>query len=357
MRFMNRRALGGVAALALALPPGASAHPGVFTTVAKVAPAGVTNPTEAQLTDETQYAISNDGYAIVLRESNGVSAPGLIDYKKMPSAFRASFSKDQLRTYAPAQTPVQPHATCSGVAALQSGANILSWQTDPFYNYIPWQATAVGIADEPAKWLPVVKAATGVDLAALSSVGEFASACTNLGGTYRAADTVVTTPTNISSATVAAAVMPVQAQVTTLNGQLAAADQRAATAEASAASARTDAARLLIAATPLAFSLDGNRAAGALVAGGQPVNLTGAPMQPVTVRIVLGEVKAKSLRLRSRVLASATTMLGAGGTARLILKPTGAAAAAIKKSKRTLAVTIDAAAGQRVVSKPALIKR
>ena len=37
--------------------------------------------------------------------------------------------------------------------AWDTTANILAWQEDPFFNYIPWQKTSVGIGDEPAKWI------------------------------------------------------------------------------------------------------------------------------------------------------------------------------------------------------------
>ena len=41
-----------------------------------------------------------------------------------------------------AQTGIQSHATCQGVVALNTEANILEVQsneTDPFWNYVPFQ--------------------------------------------------------------------------------------------------------------------------------------------------------------------------------------------------------------------------
>ena len=69
---MKRRICGTVASVAcLAIPAGAAAHPSVYTVTAKVAPAGVTNPTEGQLTDQLRYSMNNDGWAYALRETNG----------------------------------------------------------------------------------------------------------------------------------------------------------------------------------------------------------------------------------------------------------------------------------------------
>ena len=125
-------------------------------------------------------------------------------------------TSEQKRTYAPAQTGVQAHATCAGVAGLTSSANILGWQgADPFYNYIPWQKTTANLGDDPSKWIPVVKTATGVDLSTLSTVTEFTNACTGLGGAYKAADT----PSAIANALVAAAVLPLNTQISGLQAQ------------------------------------------------------------------------------------------------------------------------------------------
>jgi len=234
-----RLVLGACALLALALPAAASAHPGVYTVTAKTGPSSCTYENDTPLhegacltTTQTQYAVANDGYAMGFKEDNGISGEtaehtgGLLNFKMMPSTYRAGMTAEQKRTYAPAQTGVQPHATCSHVPALASGPNILAWQqrsdNDPFYNYIPWQKTTAGLGDDPAKWIPVVKEATGVDLSALSTEAEFKAACEALnGGTgvYHKADT----SSNIVSAQTAAAakeaVAPFEAQVATLSGE------------------------------------------------------------------------------------------------------------------------------------------
>ena len=208
------------ALLALAIPASASAVPNVYSVIAKTGDAGVTfltDPTGASLVStQTQYVVSADGYAVGYQESNAVTTGGVIDYSVLPSAYRAPMTAEQKRTYAPAQTGVQPHATCSGVASLSDGANILAWQrnagSDPYYDYIPWQKTSAGLGDDPTTWIPVVRTATGVDLSALSTAADFRAACVRLGGTYVAADTA----TAVANTLIANAVAPLNTQITTL---------------------------------------------------------------------------------------------------------------------------------------------
>lgn len=342
-----------LAATSLALPAAAGAHPGVFTTTAQV----VKDPATPQvLTPETQYMIANDGYAIVLRESNGAGAPGMVNYKVMPGAFRAGWTKDQMRTYAAAQTPVQPHAVCRGVAALETGATILAWQQDPFYNYIPWQGTAVGIADDPADWIPVVKAATGVDLGALTTVAEFAKTCTDLGGTYQPADTVVTSPTSVASALIADAVKPVTAAKAAAEATAADATARATTAEAALASAQKEVRRLTLAATPLRLALTGAAPFAGLTGAGVPATVSGPPLALVRVRLLTTEMKARQLGLRSRVLGVSTVTSGADGAAAVLVRPGAAAATALAKRRGGLPLILEAASGGRTAGVSAILK-
>ncbi len=237
-----RAALGVLAALALAIPASATAHPGVYTVEAKLATPGITyesDKTGTGLNTQTQYAIANDGWAKAFAESNGlVSGGGMINYKTMPSGYRNGTSAEppttpmtfeEKRTYVPAQTDVQAHATCD-LAELKTGSAILAWQGDPFFNYVPWQKGSAGLGDEPSKWIPVVLEETGVDLATLPSdnpatkekneEAEAAEAlCVGKGGTYYKSDT----PSVIDAEAIASAVEPVQAQVNSLlseNGSL-----------------------------------------------------------------------------------------------------------------------------------------
>lgn len=228
------------AALALALPASALAHPGVYELTPKKAPTGCTyetDPTGACLENNAvRYAVSNDGFAMTYTENGEGSYGGVLNYQKMPTAFRAPMTSEQKRTFALAQTPVQAHATCQGVAALESGANILAWQEkDPFFNYVPWQKTTANLGDKPSSWIPVVQSAVAVDLSALSTEAEFKTACEGLGGSYRKADS----PSNPMTTAIADATAPLEAEVTslvaeksTLQGQIDAWVAKGATLEA-----------------------------------------------------------------------------------------------------------------------------
>lgn len=194
----SRRRTAGLSAailalVALAIPALASAHPQVYELTPKKAPAGCTflsDPTGACLENNAdRYAVANDGFAMTFTENGEGGSGGVINYQTMPSAFRAPMTSEEKRTFALAQTPVQAHATCQGVGALESGATILAWQgADPFFNYVPWQKTSAGLGEVPSRWIPVVRSAVGVDLAALSTEADFKAACVGKGGTYRKAD-------------------------------------------------------------------------------------------------------------------------------------------------------------------------
>jgi hypothetical protein len=381
--FTSLRALALAGALALAVPALASAHPAVFTQTTTIVRSGAPSPpTAADLITRTEYYIQNDGRSIILQETNGVTdtvhpavpasgfqpavpetvaGGGVTNFKQLPSTFRANTTlfptKASWLGYVPAHTDVQVHATCVGPAALSDPANIAAWQNDPFYNYIPWQKTSAGIGDDPAKWIPVVKDKTGVDLGTLATVAELTTACGTLGGTYFPADAVLTTPASTASASVADAVAPVQAAKAASDQAAAdasaarqAADGRTAAAQADLAAARTEITRLQLAATPLRLTLDGRRTSPTLVTQGQPVKLTGPPLQLVRVRLLVGELTARRLGLKSRVLATRAVTSGAGGALSAVLKPTAAAAAAIRRAKGALPITVDALAGQKLVA-------
>lgn len=222
---MQRFSLCVAAVLALAIPAAASAHPQVYSLTPKAALAGCTyedSPSGACLIDGAKrYAVANDGYAMTFTENGEGGSGGVLNYQKMPGAFRkwtgGEMTPEQKRTFALAQTELQAHATCQGVAALETGPNILAWQgSDPFFDYVPWQKTSAGLGDVPAEWIPVVAEKTGVDLAALSTEAEFKAACEGKGGTYRKADTASNPATNSIADAVEKAVEPLQAEVGSL---------------------------------------------------------------------------------------------------------------------------------------------
>jgi hypothetical protein len=315
------RAAAALAALALALPASAAAVPSVTTVDAKLDAPGVTFPTDpsgAGLGSEVRYVVSADGWTAGYAETNGVTGGGVLDYSQLPTDYRAPMTPAEKLAYAGARTDVQPHATCSGVAALGDAANILAWQGgDPSFAYVPWQKTTAGLGDDPAKWIPVVRAATGVDLSAAT---DFRAACERLaGGRYHAADAV----SSLVGALVANALAPVQRQVTTLQAQVATLTRARAASDTAARAAR-DAQRLAEAAyqalftKPIALTLAAKRFAPA---NGLAVMITGSPTDPVDVTLVLTRKQARKLRLDDRVIAEATGAIDENGGVLLTLKP------------------------------------
>lgn len=317
------RAAGALAALALALPASASAVPSVTTVDAKLDAPGVTFSTDATgggLTAQTRYVVSADGWTAGYAETNGVTGGGVLDYSVLPTDYRAPMTAAEKLAYPTAQTDVQPHATCSGVAALTDSANVLAWQgRDPSYAYVPWQKTTVGLGDDPTKWIPVVRTATRVDL---STATDLRRACTDLGGTYHAADTASSVADALIAAATATATAPLQRQITTLQGQIATLTRARATSDRAAATAR-DAQRLAEAAyqalftKPITLTLASKRFA----LGSGVVMVSGSPTDPVDVTLEIARKKARKLGLSSPVIAEALGELNADGAVLLTLKP------------------------------------
>ena len=338
-------AAGALAVLALAIPASASAVPGVYSVVAKTGDPGVTflgDPTGAALTStETQYTVSADGYAVGFSEDNGVTGGGVLNYKVLPSEYRAPMSAEEKRTYGPAQTDVQAHATCSGVAEL-GGPTILAWQEndddDPYYNYVPWQKASAGLGDDPGDWVPVVKTATGVDLAALSTVQEFTDACTGLGGTYYEADS----STAIADKLISDAVAPFKKEVASLKEKVTSLTKAKADADKSLATEKD-----LRKAAEVGYQEQYNRpvditlaAKRSAAASGIAVLVTGSINDPVTVTLALTKKQAKALGISDPVLAETTVFINAQGAAIATLKPAKADAKKLAKRKGGVKVKV-----------------
>jgi hypothetical protein len=331
----------------LALPAAASSHPGVYTVNQKVRPSGQTCvfPDAACLTTAIQYAVANDGWAKGFTEDNGVvgvqgdGTAGMINYKTMPSAWRAPMTSEQKRTFADAQTNLQAHATCANSAPLDTAANILAWQeADPFFNYIPWQKTSAGLGDDPAHWIPVIKAATGVDLSALTTESDFRTACESapVNGVYRKADTGA----SITSALETAITDPLKSQVTSLQTQV---------GTLTAAKAAAEAAQAALVNRPLTLKL-------AAKTFSTPVAMvTGAAGTKVTVTIETTSTAAKRLKL-SRTLKTKQVTLDAQGAALINAPLSSKAVRALKKYKKAVKVTVEAAGGGKSVSATASVK-
>ena len=321
------------------IPAGADAHPNVYEVIAKVAPAGNTSPTEAQLVDQVRYAINNDGWAYSLRETNGKLGNGMVNYALLPGAFRNTQLPDKQQWLDPKYvTDVQPHATCA-TAALTSKANILSWQNDPFFDYIPWQATSSGFGDDPAKWIPVVQNLTGVNLA---TVTDFAGACAGIGGTYVKADDVQTSPASFVGEYVASIVDPIEARVSELEAEVAMATTEAAADE-------TEIARLTGANRVLSLDrADLDQARRADKRSGVTLTLDGPPAAKVRVTLKMSDFKARRIGLKSGYLGSAVGVTGGDYNLGVTLKPTKKAAKKLKRAKaKSIRATLEATSGDR----------
>jgi len=319
---------------ALALPAAASAHPGVFVTKQLVLPTGATcvMPDTSCLTERTQYAVANDGWAMSYTEAGQgplTEGRGLVNYKAMPGTWRGTASEATRKawlTYADAQTDVQPHATCLD-APWDTPENRLAYQNDPFYNYIPWQKTSAGLGDDPAKWLPLVKELTGIDLAALNTDAEFEAACTKAGGTYFKADTAA----KITNALETAIKAPLESQIASLTASLETANAAKAAVDAALAAATATTPR------PLTLTLSAKKFDQAVAM------LTGQPGTSVTVRARLSAASAKKLKI-ARTIATKKATINAQGAALVNLTLTKKAAKAVDKHLPALKVTVDASA-------------
>lgn len=318
-----KRYLAAAALALLAAPAAASAHPGVYTVVQQqLQPSDTCRlPDDSCIADNTriQYSVANDGWAQSFTEGNLAPAGrGLLNYKALPGTWRGT-GRAAILDYARANqakgavTDLQAHATCLG-ASWDTPANILAWQEDPFFNYIPWQATSVSLGDDPADWLPLVKSLTGVDLTTLKTADAIVAACTNAGGAYYPPDVLAP----ITSALETAIRTPLQDQVTTLQTQLAAAET----------------ARRALLARPLALTLSGNRTPNIAM-------VTGSAGTSVKISLLLSSADAKKLSL-SRTLATRTQTLDGQGAALFSLTPSKTARKAIKKQVK---VTVEAVGG------------
>lgn len=333
------RAAGAVAALALAIPASASAVPIVDSVEARLDKAGVTfltDPTGGPLPTQQQYTVNTDGYVLSFAETNGVTADGVVNYAVLPKDFRAPATSEEKRTYVAAQTGLQAHATCAGVPKLAESANILAWQgTDPYYNYVPFQKASAGLGDDPAKWIPVVKTATGVDL---STVADAKAACTGLGGTYQAADT----STAVASQLIANAVAPLNTKITGLDTKVASLTKDVATAKAATTTAKDLQKAAEVAYQDALFNREVivTPSAKRLAPGHVVALLTGSVTDPVDVTLEVTAKVKKKLKLSSRVLSETTTEFSTQGATIVTLKPSKADLKKLGKSKKAVKATI-----------------
>jgi hypothetical protein len=348
------RAGGALAVLALAIPASASAVPSVTGVEAKLDTPGITfgtDPTGASLTSQVRNAVSIDGYAFEYAEDNGVRGGGIVNYAVLPTAYRADARPLDKLTYPAAQTDVQAHATCANVPALSDNGNILAWQgSDPYYDYIPWQRTSAGLGDDPARWLGLVKTATGVDLA---TAADLRAECVRLGGTYQRADT----QTAIATALIANAVAPLNTQITTLRAQVATLTRARATSDQRAADA-TAARRLAEEAYQSFFirPIDLTLAAKRFAPTAGVVLITGSATDPVLVTVTVSRRLKRKLGLSSRTLVEINGEISAEGAELLTLKPEKAIVDKLNAHRGLIPVTVLAVSGGTQDSARASIK-
>ncbi len=351
-----------IAVAALALPAVASAHPSVYVSSAPVnctAPAAPYTAAQylATCTSQTRYVFTNHGNTYLLRESNGRTTGGAISYAHRPGGATglAAASDFDLFGLPPvgATTGAQPHATCQ-VPALTTPAVIRSWQgTDPFYAYVPFQATAVGVDDSAATWLSVVKTATGVDLTAIADTDAAReAACEALSGanasSYAPADATQNTLASWSSGQVHLATEPLEHEIARQNEQIGALNAAGTDSGARIAALSSEIEELKLALRNLKLTLPATTPSRAvLIARGISVTVSGPAQRTVRTRLKISEVAARKLRLRSRILASRNVTLDAAGGATVTLKPTKAAATGLRKATTALEVAADAMAGDR----------
>ena len=281
--------------------------------------------------DVNRAAIANDGYAMTFTESNGLATNGWLNLRFMPAGYRrpaapgVPMTESEWLNWPRAQTGIQSHATCQNVPTLNTEANVLAVQsndTDPFWNYVPWQKTSSGLGDHPDEWTDVVLAAVGVDLNALTDVASFRAACEALNagsGVYVPADT----PANPATAAVADAVAPLNAMITQLTADLAEAEDTIDT----------------LTNRPLRIQLQSNRNTDKVVA-----MVTGPLNGSTTVTLRLGSALANQLNLPV-VIATKTMGFGARGAALVTLTPGTRAANAIRNRGGYVNVTVRATSG------------
>jgi hypothetical protein len=332
-RRRARTALAAIAATALVAPAGALAAPSVFTQTAKVVPAGQTPTaawTQADLTDQGQYLVNENGFPLALRESNGKLDHGVLSFDVLPSAYRALLQP--ARWIEESATGAQPHATCDA-PALTTDAVVLGWQgAEPHYGYIPFQATSAGLGDVPSTWVSKVKAASGVTLTAST---DLAAACAGIGGTFAPADATVTSSAALATGVTA----PLQAKIT----ELTTARDAALTAKTKA---EAEVKRLTLAATPFAIKVPSS----ATLQRGLEVNVTGPPGRPVFIRIQISEAKRKALKLRYRTLGTGAGKTDEKGKALVIVAPRKDTAPILLRLIDALPTTVTAVSGDRAAT-------
>jgi hypothetical protein len=265
------------------------------------------DPTGASLPDDVlRTVIPNDGYVMTFIESNGLATNGWLNLRFMPGGYRRPaapgipMTESEWLNWPMAQTGIQSHATCQGVPGLNTEENTLAVQSnenDPFWNYVPFQATSAGLGDEPEQWIPVVEDETGVDLTNLTTPDQLRTACEGIGGVFVPADSPAF-PANAAVAdAVAAAIAPLNTMIADLEAEIDALTNR-----------------------PLSVQLSAQNSSNRVVA-----MVTGPLSEGVTVQLRIGAGMAQNLGIPQTIDVVAK-QFGAKGAALVTLAPSGRAA-------------------------------
>lgn len=379
------------AALALAVPAGAFAHPSVWTRTSIAAASGacVTG------NERTNYAVTNHGYTMAFNETNcstaGVAtgyegtSEGMLNYGRLNRDAQGSFAARgtlSLANYLTrGDTGVQPHATCrpsTGDDPSSPGGDVVNelwrttgsspaitaWQTassntaggEPFYAYVPWQKTGAGLDDDdPAPWVAVILAKTGVNLSSLSTVTDFTNACTGIGGVYMPADTVSSTTASMNSGYAHVLTAPLEEEISTLGGEVSSLEGNVASLTGQRNSAQADLASL---ARRLTATLGSDSGAGTVAASsGVTVGISGPSDLPLRARLLIDRRAADRLGLRLATIGQATTKVGADGTGSVTVPISDAAKAKVAKLRQPLKVTVELRGSDRIAEKELTLTR
>jgi hypothetical protein len=349
MKHVRNLAVLAVALGALVVPATASAHPSVYTGEGRIV-TSLSGVTPVTVGPQVRYTVTNHGYTTVLRETNGKTSKGVLSYAMVPGAYRnqpgfePGPSGTKTRLLSEADSGAQAHATCTA-PQLTTEAAILGWQgTDPFYNYVPFQATAAGLDDDPADWIDDVKSLTGVDL---TQVADLAAACTGIGGTYVSADETQSTILSLASGSL----HPLEEEIAHLGDEVAALEAQKAALTTEVAQLKSEAEQLRAASRTLRIDKAGMASTFNAAANGSSLKLEGPAGKSALVRLLASNrYQAKKLGLKSRVLGSGTVKFDAAGNGSIKITPSGKPADALKKASGSVKVLYQAVSGDRVVA-------
>jgi hypothetical protein len=355
---VTRLAMLATAVALLAIPAAVSAHPTVYTDVAKLVPSTPPSPiTPADLINQTRYVVSNHGNTYVLRESNNETSGGVVDYSLAPGAWRSQPTVTTSDLIAQAGTGAQAHHTCT-TPALTAVSAIEGWQEEsaagkpePFFAYVPFQKASAGLDDHPEVWIPHVKTLTGVDLTTVSNDANAATAqlkamCEALPGpgVFVQADAMQTAATAFNSATILEATNPLNARIGQLNTLTQRLEGQNAAAQRATGAAQAEVARLK---TPLRLEETGSQSPARLAADGPSVKVTGPAGMKVTVRLRVDRATGKAIGWKSLVLGKETATIGQDSSALVEFALSRAAKAALGKARRSMEVYFAARTGDR----------